>query len=215
MARESQDAGLFEIMYSCRAMRRLEPEPVPRELLVQLIEAANQGPSGSNMQGARWLIVQDAEQRKKLAELNKKAVDAYIGPMSQRATELPHQSADKRQRMLNAVLWQAEHMHEIPVLIVACLEFQEPVDELRAARSGGSIWPNVQNLLLTARALGLGAAPTTLGLVDRPAAKAVLGLPETVEPYCLIPVGYPKGNFGPVTRLPPEETIHWDRWQPS
>ena len=212
MASEAENAGLFEIMYSCRAMRRLEPDPVPRERLVKLIEAANQGPSGSNMQGARWIVVQDADQKKKLAALNKTAVDAYIGPMTKRPGELPHQSADKRQRMLNAVLWQAEHMHEIPVLIIACLEFNQKVDELQAARGGGSIWPNVQNLLLTARALGLGAAPTTLGLVDRPAAKEVLGLPDNVEPYCLIPVGYPKGNFGPVTRKPPEETIHWDRW---
>jgi nitroreductase len=212
MASEADNAGLFEIMYSCRAMRRLEPDPVPRELLVKLVEAANQGPSGSNMQGARWIVVQDAEQKKKLAQLNKTAVDAYIGPMSGRPGELSHQSADKRQRMFNSVVWQAEHMHEIPVLIIACFEFDQPVDAVQAARGGSSIWPNVQNLLLTARALGLGAAPTTLGLVDRRAAKDALGLPDNVEPFCLIPVGYPKGNFGPVTRKPTEETIHWDRW---
>lgn len=212
MASEADDAGLFEIMYSCRAMRRLEPDPVPRELLVRLVDAANQGPSGSNLQGARWILVQDPEQKKKLAALNKKAVDAYIGPMSERPGELPHQSADKRQRMLDSVLWQAEHMAEIPVLVIACLEFDQPVDALQAARGGGSIWPNVQNLLLAARALGLGAAPTTLGLVDRRAAKQVLGLPDRVEPYCLIPVGHPKGRFGPVTRKAPEDTIHWDRW---
>ncbi len=212
MTDHTEDPGLFEIMYSCRAMRRLETRPVARELLVRLVDAANQGPSGSNMQGARWVIVEDPEQKQKLAELNKVSVEAYIGPMSKRPEELPHQSADRRTRMLNAVLWQAEHMHEIPALIIACYQFAEPVSELQAARTGGSVWPNVQNLLLTARALGLGAAPTTLGLVDRPAAKAVLGLPANVEPYCLIPVGYPKGNFGPVTRLPAEATIHWDRW---
>ena len=70
----------------------------------------------------------------------------------------------------------------------------------------------MQNLLLAARALDLGAAPTTLGLIDKPAVRDILGTPETVEPYVLIPVGYPTGNFGPVTRLPVEQTVRYDRW---
>ena len=114
--------------------------------------------------------------------------------------------------MIDAVLWQVRHMHEIPVLIVACMLFEEePSLEIRAG-GAGSIWPGVQNLLLTARALGLGAAPTTLGLRDREATKAVLGLPPEMEAYCLIPVGWPKGNFGPVKRLSVGETMRWDRW---
>ena len=114
--------------------------------------------------------------------------------------------------MLNAVLWQADHMHEIPALIIACMLFDEEPSAADRARAGGSIWPGVQNVLLAARALGLGAAPTTLGLVDREAAKRVLGLPARMEAYCLIPVGYPLGNFGPVTRMPVGETMKWDRW---
>ena len=203
---------LFEVMYNCRAMRRLKSDPVPREALVKLIDAANQGPTGSNMQGVRWVVVQDAEQKARLAELNRESVHAYITPDSGRPTELPHQPSDKRRRMLDAVLWQADHMHELPVLVIACYEFGEPVDEVGRLRAGGSVWPAVQNLLLAARAMDLGATPTTLGLVKRDEAKAALGLPESVEPICLIPVGYPSGNFGPVTRLPVEETLHWDRW---
>jgi nitroreductase len=86
------------------------------------------------------------------------------------------------------------------------------VDALTAARAGGSVWPGIQNLLLAARALGLGAAPTTLGLSNRAAAKEVLGLPDDMEAFCLIPVGYPMGRFGPVTRLPVADTLRWDRW---
>ncbi|MCZ6619809.1 MAG: nitroreductase family protein [Gammaproteobacteria bacterium] len=203
---------LFEVMYNCRAMRRLDSKPVPEELLLKLIEAANQAPSGSNQQRARWIIVRDSEQRKRLAALNKKAVEAYVGPQSGRAGELPHQSAEKRQRMLDSVLWQAEHMQEIPALVIACFEFDGPVEAGQAARAGGSIWPGVQNLLLAARALGLGAALTTLGLSDRTASREVLGLPENMEAFGLIPIGYPLGNFGPVTRLPVAETMRWDRW---
>jgi len=208
-------ADLFDVMYNCRAMRRLDSKPVPEELLLKLIEAANQAPSGSNMQRARWIIVRDDEQRKRLAALNKTAVEAYVGPQSGRAGALPHQSAEKRQRMLDSVLWQAEHMHEIPALVIACFEFDEPVPAGQAARAGSSLWPGVQNLLLAARALGLGAALTTLGLSDREASRKVLGLPDNIEAFGLIPIGYPLGNFGPVTRLPVADTMRWDQWSES
>ena len=203
---------LFDAMYHCRAMRRLDTKPVSEDLLVKLIDAANQAPSGSNSQRARWIVVRDADQKAKLAALNRKSVEAYVGPQSGRPAELPHQDAEKRQRMLRSVMWQAENMHELPALIIACYQFDGPVSREDALRAGGSVWPGIQNLLLAARALGLGAAPTTLGLVDREAAKEVLGLPEDMEAFCLIPVGYPLGRFGPVTRLPVEETMRWDRW---
>ncbi len=208
----SEQMGVFDVMHNCRAMRRLKPDPVPEELLVELVDAANHGPSGSNRQMARWLIVRDSEQKRKLAALNLESVEHYISPQSSRPMELPHQSIEKRKRMLDAVLWQAQHFEDIPAVIVACIEFAQPPTELEAAKAGGSVWPGVQNLLLAARALGLGATPTTLALVRRQAFKEALEIPEGVEPYCLIPVGYPRGNFGPVARIPARETIHWDRW---
>ena len=209
----TDEMGIFETIYNCRAMRRLKSDPVPEELLLKLIDAANQAPTGSNAQGARWIIVRDREQCAKLAALNKTAVTAYAAPASGRAAALPHQAADKRQRMLNAVLWQAEHMQDIPALIIACYQFEQAVADANTAGAGGSIWPAVQNLLLAARALGLGAAPTTLGLSNRAAAREVLGLPDNMAAFALIPVGYPLGRFGPVTRLPVKNTVRWDRWQ--
>lgn len=208
----SEEMGLFEVMYNCRAMRRLKSTAVPEELLIKLIDAANRAPTGSNTQNARWIVVRDQVQREKLAELNKKAVDAYAGAGSQRPAALPHQSAERRARQLNAVLWQSEHMHEIPALIVACLEFGAPIDAAALGRGGGSIWPAIQNLLLAARALGLGAAPTTLALSNPKAVKEILNLPDSMAAFCLIPVGYPMGNFGPVSRIPAQETMCWDRW---
>lgn len=208
----AHEMGIFEVMYNCRAMRRLKQDPVPEELLVKLIDAANHGPSGSNSQPARWIVVRDGEQKQRLAELNAAAVDAYIQPDSGRASVFPHQSAEQRERQLKAVLWQRHHMHEIPALIIACLKFNAAPSPIQRAGGGGSIWPQVQNLLLAARALGLGAAPTTLGLANRDAAREVLDLPDDIEAYCLIPVGYPMGKFGLVNRLPVEETMCWDRW---
>jgi nitroreductase len=206
--------GIFETIYNCRAMRRIKPDPVPEALLLKLIDAANQAPSGSNMQNGRWIVVRDPAQKQRLAELNRKVFEAYVGTAGARPPQ-PHQAGDARERMVDAVRWQAEHFAEIPALIIACLELNGPRHESfsAGAGAGGSIWPGVQNLLLAARALGLAATPTTFAIADRKAAKAILGLPDTIDPFCVIPVGYPMGNFGPVTRRPVAEIVRWDRWE--
>ena len=212
MTEPTEQMGIFDVIYHCRAMRRLDTREVPEELLRKLVDAGNQAPTGSNMQGVRWIIARDAAVKRELADLNRRAVEAYIGPRLDNLEEVPHQSPAKRRRMLDSVLWQMEHMHELPALIIACLDFGEPATPERMAGGGASVWPAVQNLLLAARALGLGATPTTLALVDRGAASAALRLPETMAPYCLIPVGYPLGRFGPVTRRPLDEVLRFDRW---
>jgi nitroreductase len=187
-------------------MRRLESREVPEADLLYLIDAANQAPSGSNSQKARWVVVRDADQKQKLADLNRKHAEPYIAP--QRANP----PSEKHKRLVDAVVWQMDHMHEIPALIVACFDYPEKAEGLGVYRSAGSVWPGIQNLLLAARSLGLGAAPTTLALRDQDAVRQVLNLPETFAALCLIPVGYPKGKFGPVSRSPVEEIMRFDRW---
>ena len=204
--------GVFDTMYNCRAMRRLNTKIVPEELLRELIGAANQAPSGSNTQGARWIVVRDPQIKQRLADLNRQGVETYLAPLIDNPGSLSHQSGDKRKRMVDAVVWQKEHMHEIPALIIACMDFGAPATNDMIARGNGSIWPGIQNLLLAARALELGAAPTTLALNDRKAVADVLNLPDSMAAYALIPVGYPLGTFGPVTRKPLEEILRFDRW---
>ena len=208
----SEEMGIFETMYNCRAMRRLDKREVPQESLEKLIEAANQAPSGSNTQNARWIIVRDPTVKAELAELNRIGVENYLAPLIDNPGSLPHQPADKRKRMADAVVWQKEHMHEIPALIIACMQFPQIPTPAMISSGNGSIWPGIQNLLLAARALQLGAAPTTLALIDQQAVAKVLNLPETMATYCLIPVGYPLGNFGPVTRKPLSEIMRYDQW---
>jgi len=202
----SGEMSLSDAIYQCRAMRRLKSDPVPEELLLKLIDAANQAPSGSNAQRARWVVVRDAAQKKKLADLNRKHAEPYIAPQRNNPADA------KQKRLLDAVVWQMDHMHEIPALIVACIDYGERVEGLGIYRQAGSVWPGIQNLLLTARSLGLGAAPTTLALRDQDAVRSALNLPETFAALCLIPVGYPMGKFGPVARRPLNEILRFDRW---
>ena len=202
----SDEMSLNEAIYNCRAMRRIESRKVPEADLLHLIDAANQAPSGSNSQKARWVVVRDADQKQKLADLNRKHAEPYIAP--QRANP----PSEKHKRLIDAVVWQMDHMHEIPALIVACFDYPEKVEGLGVYRSAGSVWPGIQNLLLAARSLGLGAAPTTLALRDQDAVRHVLNLPETFAALCLIPVGYPKGKFGPVSRSPVADIMRFDRW---
>ena len=202
----SDEFSLHDAIHNCRAMRRLKSDEVPEELLIRLVDAANQAPSGSNSQKARWVVVRDAAVKKQLADLNRLHAEPYIQP------NLENPESEKQKRMLDAVVWQMAHMHEIPALIVACFDYPEKIEGLGVYRSAGSVWPGIQNLLLTARALGLGAAPTTLALRDQDAVRAALKLPETFAALCLIPVGYPMGRFGPVSRKPVSEIMRFDHW---
>ena len=202
----AQEFSLQEAIYNCRAMRKIKSDPVPEEMLIKLIDAANQAPSGSNSQKARWVIVTDPKIKQQLADENRKHAAPYI------AADVANPATPKLKRMLDAVVWQMEHMHEIPALIVACFDYPEKVEGLGVYRSAGSVWPGIQNLLLTARSLGLGAAPTTLALRDQDRVRDILNLPETFAALCLLPVGFPMGNFGPVTRKPVDEIMCFNRW---
>ena len=201
---------LFEVMATCRAMRRLRPDPVPDAVMRRLVEAANFAPSGRNLQRARWIVVRDPDQRLRIADLNRRASVDHATTERDSHRELPHDDRDHRRRMWDAVLWQAEHMHEAPVIIVACCIMDEPGQD--PGRYASSIWPGVQNLLLAARASGLGAAPTTYALACRDELESLLELPENVRAQAVIPVGYPLGSFGPVRRRPVDEVMMCDRW---
>ncbi len=194
------DMGLFDAMYHCRAMRRLKPDPVPRELLLKLVDAAHQGPSASNKQNDRWLVVTRADIKQKIADLNRAAIDRYV--------TFPPDAPP------SAFKWQYDNLESVPAIIVGGLELDQHGDSFHDGyAAGGSIWPKVQNLLLAARALQLGACPTNLPLFgDRAAAYEALNVPANMELACVIPVGYPMGRFGPVTRRPAEEIVSWDQF---
>ena len=203
---------VFQAMSEMRAMRRLKTDPVPREVLKEVVQYATHAPSGSNAQGWRFIIVTDAAKRATIGGYYKDAVDFYLEKVN--TAPLPHQSRDEWERLCRAVRWQGDHVGQAPALIFPCLQAtpEAIAHPLFGRAIAASIYPAVQNLLLACRAKGLGATLTTLHFRNEKEINALLGMPADAMTFAMIPVGYPLGNFGPTKRLPVEDAIGWDGW---
>jgi nitroreductase len=199
---------LEEAMRTQRAIRRLKPDPVDDALVLKLIELALKAPSGSNQQNWEFVIVKDRAVKERLGALNRRMFRFYGGLGRRMAKGQP-----KMLRILDAVEWQADHFAEIPVLVVACLRGMRGVwPAILATSYYGSIYPSVQNLLLAARAAGLGGALLTMPLWSTFLARRALCLPWSVTPCAVVPLGWPTGKYGPTTRRPVGEVVHVDRF---
>jgi nitroreductase len=201
---------LEDAMCTQRAIRRLKSDPVDDALVLHLIELALRAPTGSNAQNWEFIVVKDRAVKARLAQLNRLAFGIY-GAIGRR---IQGRSGDQRMlKIINAVQWQADHFEEAPVVVVACLKgFLAPWPPVAAAGAYGSIFPSVQNLLLAARAANLGAALITLPLWSKFLARRALGLPWNVHPCAVIPLGWPRGKYGPTTRRPVAEVVSLDRY---
>ena len=199
----------FDVVTTQRAMRRLETRPIPDAVLRQIMEAAVCAPSGGNRQGWSFVVVRDAAKRARLGELYREAwgelmkVPYYAGA----ATEPRESPAGK---MLASARHLGEHLGEAPVLVLACIALDPGVTPSLTA--GASIYPAVQNLMLAARAHGVGSCITTIHRFRDAQVKALLGIPADVETAALIPLGYPLGKFGRPPRRPLREVAFADRW---
>lgn len=195
----------FEIIASNRAIRRFRPDLVSDESLQRILAAAICAPSGSNRQNWRFLVLRDPVVRARVGGLYGEGFREYIPERMKAMPDTPHSP------VFQSALYLAEHMdHEPPVLIMACLERLDPAPANRT--SGSSIYPAVQNLMLAARALGLGTCLTTLHLRREAQIKEYLGIPDNVDTYALLPLGYPASPFGPLTRRPVTEITYLDHW---
>ena len=200
---------LFEIIETTRAMRRLKPDPVPDELIQKILRAGVCAANGGNTQRWRFLVIKDQEIKKKVQVHYKRAFDEVVGPRYLKSAPPPGVTRERYDRQHGAVEYLTEHFHEAPVWIVACLD-EGTATPTRG--SGASIYPAVQNMLLAARALGLGSTLTTRHLLYEKEAEAALGLPEGVHSYAILPIGYPMGKFGPVGRGPLADIVYEDTW---
>jgi nitroreductase len=203
---------LLDTMYTNRSVRRFRPDPIPEEVLVRLIEAATCAPSGSNAQRWHFVLVRDPELRARVGELYRAAFEGFYPP-ERLATETdPH-----FRRLAAASLYLAEHIGtEPPVLVLVCLNTGprgvDPPSSAALRRSGATAYPAVQNLLLAARAYGLGGCLTTAHTIREDEVKELLSVPDHIDTYALVPLGYPAQAFGPLRRRPAVEVMHTDRW---
>jgi nitroreductase len=218
---------LFEAMYTARALRRLKPDPVPAEVITKVLEAATQAPSGGNAQNWVFMVVRDEAQRRRLAAVYRKASDEVSAIYAARGRPA-HLTEDQYDRFMAAGAYLWDHMGDAPVLLVPCLRKRDmpPRDALPAwvaARydahlaqqdriRGASIYPAIQNIILACRALGLGTLITTNHILYEEEVRDILGLPEDVYTFALMPIGYPRGKYGPLARRPVNEVACADRW---
>ena len=221
------EIDLFETIYSARAIRRFQPDPVPEELLTRILDAAIRATYAGNAQNWTFIVVRDREQRQRLGDIYRRASDIVAQFYAARARPV-HLSEEQYRRLIASGSYLWSHMDDAPVLLVPCLKLvalsplpatavpldvQAKYQELRLNRlSGASIYPAIQNIILACRALGLGTLITTNHTLLEEEVAAVLGLPAEIRTYALMPIGYPSDKFGPVSRRPVAEVACADRY---
>ncbi len=199
-----------ELLATTRAVRRRLDlsRPVPRGVIEACLELAVQAPTGSNSQTWRWLVVDDADKRQALADLYRRGGEAYLTAASQTAT-------GQTARVFRSALYLMEHLHEVPVHVIPCLEGR-PRDGASVTQLGGyyaSIYPAVWSFQLALRARGLGSCLTTLHLGFENEAAEILGIPENVVQTALLPVAYTLGtDFKRAARPPVADITYWNSW---
>jgi nitroreductase len=209
----------FAVVETQRALRRFRPDPVSMRDLRRVLAAATRAPSARGAEPWVFVVVRDAVLRGEIGRRYRAAWD-----QGERFTLKTDADRDVRHgahytRMMRSAADLARSFHDAPVLIACGLDHARlgplaaPDGSLRApAAAYASIFPAVQNLLLAARALGLGTTLTTLHRGFEPELKALLGLPDHVEVAALVPLGWPRDRFGPTRRRPVDEVASLDRW---
>ena len=201
----NDDIGLFQTLYTTRALRRLRPDPIPNDVLFQILDAAIRAPSGQNAQDWRFVVVTDPILKQRLQDWARAGWQRYQ-PQYLERPELMDDLPRSRRLALKSVDHLCRHLAQVPAIVVVC--------GLRGrhATPGGSAFPAVQNLLLAARALGLGASIFNLPLSHAHELTEALGIPKSNVVYCLVPLGYPHDRPGPVRRKPVKKVVYWQRF---
>lgn len=199
---------VFEAIYTSRALRRFMPDPVPEDVIFQLIDAGIRAPTGHNAQDWRFVVVTDPDARKTMQEWSERAWTLAF-PQYQEPGSID--ALPRTQRLsIQSVKDLAHSLAGVPLIVVVC--------GLRGKHSspGGSHFPAIQNMLLAARALGLAGSIFNLPLVggDGPGESMyeLLGIPESNEIYACVPIGYPTDKPGPLSRKPVRKVAYLERF---
>ncbi|MFP6641581.1 MAG: nitroreductase family protein, partial [Myxococcota bacterium] len=201
---------VHEALYTTRAMRRVKPDPVPRELQARILDAAIRAPSGGNSQGWRFMLVDDKEVIGRLAPVYQECLSTlfstiYKAPLDE-ANAAP-EDGDHPQflKMYRSAKHMGDHFAGYPLLLLAFS---------KGDPGGGSIFPAVWNAMLAARAEGVGSAITSVLLFQKDRMFEILGVPadQGWNFACLVPMGYPTGRWGIAPRRPVHEVSYRNQW---
>jgi nitroreductase len=206
-----------ELLSTTRAVRkRLDlSRPVERSLVEECLALALQAPSGGNRQQWSFVVVTDPDRRAALGELYRKGFDRYRTDGIGSSKAEPPPPSDAQKRIIQSARYLADHMHEVPVLVVPCMRSRtDTAPVVGQASSFGSILPAVWSFMLAARSRGLGTAWTTVHLFHEREAAEVLGIPfEEVMQVAMIPVAHTIGTeFKAGPRRSMDEVVRWESW---
>ena len=207
---EPEALTVLEALHSTPSRRFLSTEPIPDEVITAVLDAAVRGPSGGNTQRWAWIVVRDPELKKRIADWYRDGWESMYGSREDQILGAADEPGGVGPRTYRAAAHLAEHLEEAPVWVIPVL--------LGAARSqnprlGSSIYGAVQQLMLAARAYGVGSTLTTLHSAHEEEVRVALGLPEDALTMALIPLGYPvKGRWAQPKRRPLAEVVHYDTY---
>jgi nitroreductase len=203
--------GLLEGLITTRAIRRYRPEPVPDDVLRDILFAATRAPSGSNRQPFRFMVLTDSARAKAAKALIARGAQSVWN--AKRENDQYDQGSganpdSPKARMARVMQAYVDNFEQVPCLVLPCfVPYRAP-----SPMEGASMYPAVQNLLLAARALGYGGVITGFhGVVDAEL-RSLLGIPDTARIACTVTLGRPEGGHGPVRRRPMRELVFGDAW---
>jgi nitroreductase len=208
----------IEMIMTTRAIRRFTEEPVTIEEIRICLAAAQQAPSGGNVQPQQYLVLTDPESKASAAEWYQRAYDRYERSLPEPSEFRDEAARASWERTRDASRHLADHLAEAPAIVIflqplipwSPSDAEGPMD---IGRLDASVYPSVQNFCLAARSLGIGTALTTVIRIYGSEVLAALGVPEgRFEIAALVPMGRPRGSFGVAPRKPAEKVTHVNHW---
>ena len=194
--------SLGEAIFTQRAIRRLKPDSIPDDVLHDIMQATIRAPNGGNTQQWHFVVVKNEELRRQLGELYH---EAWWAKRKDAGINGPEDIPSGRNSMRSAMRL-ANEIGTSPVMVLICATAKGPA-------AAASVIPSAQNMLLAARAFGIGGTITTLHPVVEERVHKLLSIPYTAQVVYCMPLGYPRGEFGTVTRKPLSEVCSYDRWE--
>ena len=203
---------VFEALYTTRAMRRVSDDPIPDDVLKQMVDAGIRAPSGSNRQGWKFIVVTDPEIKNQLGDLYREAWDFYVKEFYGGTSDLgasnvlDDEKAEQVVRITKSATWLSENFHKVPAMFVV-LSRNDP--------TGSSIFPAIWSLMLAGRAHGVGTCLTTvLGMFKPQQAFKILNIPSDKgwKIDAVVTAGYPLGKWGVAERNPVDQVTYLNTW---